>query len=780
MPPKPATRKSATRTQPSRSAPPAAGPSELPNVSSPEPDQMFSTPAAPLSEDLPADAPTNPSANSETERGQEDVPNRKSGWIYEHFERDLVELGIPVDPDGAGLFTATSIGFPLPACLPSNQYDRLSCAAEVAWTSERSIRAVGRGQAAFNRYPIGPNHFDLLRKKDRKIFPRELRLLDELLVEVIKYEDAYQVGWQPKKGLMINLMRTLRYRREQARDSFILEGLGLPPLPIWGYDGNLAELRDENDFEIIGATFRREVESFLFYLQSHHEFRTEDKEDNEDKGKQRATASPERLQSRPPSSLEKFVTSQQPKDHAHFQQDPFPSISGYRAATSEDRVRATIGAGAAMFTNPSTYFSSKRVKELFDDGYEAEDSKGRETPRGDARTQRDNSYGNQPRPRGLPTPGHPNSDPSDGDDDSSDDGGRPNLPRQGPLPPRKPIDPSGPSGSGGGGGPGGGGSSGGFGGGAGGPNGPNPSGGSHSQPTEPQFDLKLKPDAIPEWDGDPETLYHWILKMNALAERSRTVWKQLGQLTPPRLKGSAEKWYYSQSRNTRRRMETNWKTLRTGISNYFMNRSWMEKQKSKANRAMYRDAGNRSETPSEYYIRKFELVSFAYNLNDYEMIREIMNGAPSYWTNILTAHLYTNLEDFQTAIKFHEDNLMKLDSYRRWDYTPPRDFQPRESPRNARVNLVGWSPTMQKPQFPKDDSNVSKRGTPEEKGARPCRHCGSGKHWDPDCKYARKGAHQARTNLVQGTEEDIEAQKEYDDVYYDLPSDDEGNGMDFH
>lgn len=80
-----------------------------------------------------------------------------------------------------------------------------------------------------------------------------------------------------------------------------------------------------------------------------------------------------------------------------------------------------------------------------------------------------------------------------------------------------------------------------------------------------------------------------------------------------------------------------------------------------------------------------------------------------------------------------------------------------------------------KPQFPKDDATVSKRGTPEEKGARPCRHCGSGKHWDPDCKYARKGIRQARVNVVQTTEEDHQAQEDYDDLYYNLPSEDESN-----
>ncbi|EDR02009.1 uncharacterized protein LACBIDRAFT_310185 [Laccaria bicolor S238N-H82] len=57
---------------------------------------------------------------------------------------------------------------------------------------------------------------------------------------------------------------------------------------------------------------------------------------------------------------------------------------------------------------------------------------------------------------------------------------------------------------------------------------------------EPQSNLKLKVDAIPTWDGNPEGLRRWLLKVNSLAKRSQTVFKQLGTLIPTRLTGSAE------------------------------------------------------------------------------------------------------------------------------------------------------------------------------------------------------------------------------------------------
>jgi hypothetical protein len=87
------------------------------------------------------------------------------------------------------------------------------------------------------------------------------------------------------------------------------------------------------------------------------------------------------------------------------------------------------------------------------------------------------------------------------------------------------------------------------------------------------------------------------------------------------------------------------------------------------------------------------------------------------------------------------------------------------------VNLVGWSKNVGVPQFPKDDKNISPRKTPESIGARPCRHCGSGMHWDNECCHSRKGERMARVNLVCLEDNDVRAQEEYDSPFYELDSD---------
>jgi hypothetical protein len=65
------------------------------------------------------------------------------------------------------------------------------------------------------------------------------------------------------------------------------------------------------------------------------------------------------------------------------------------------------------------------------------------------------------------------------------------------------------------------------------------------------------------------------------------------------------------------------------------------------------------------------------------------------------------------------------------------------------VNLVGWSKNIGTPQFPKYNKNVSSRRTPESIGAQPCRHCGSGFHWDNERKHSWKAEKMARVNLIQ-------------------------------
>ena len=130
------------------------------------------------------------------------------------------------------------------------------------------------------------------------------------------------------------------------------------------------------------------------------------------------------------------------------------------------------------------------------------------------------------------------------------------------------------------------------------------------------------------------------------------------------------------------------------------------------------------------------------------------------------------LREFQNTIKYHKESLEKLEAP---ILQPPR-LHNREYAsvcfpyHMANVNLVGWSKNIGTPSFPKDDSNVSPRKTPDSVGARPCRHCGSGKHWDNECQHSRKGEKLARVNCIQLEDNDLKAQEDYDNLFYELES----------
>ncbi|KAE9388991.1 hypothetical protein BT96DRAFT_1071730 [Gymnopus androsaceus JB14] len=161
-----------------------------------------------------------------------------------------------------------------------------------------------------------------------------------------------------------------------------------------------------------------------------------------------------------------------------------------------------------------------------------------------------------------------------------------------------------------------------------------------------QFDMRLKFDAVPTWDGDTNTIVKWINKVNDLAKYSSDLRKQLGSVVPRRLEGSASMWFYSLPKDHRNFLERDWRNLREEIASYYMNRRWME--------------------TIEYYICKCDLLTTVYELDDSELIMEVMDGAPTNWTVVLSPRTYETARELQSAIRYYEDTLMDLDlEYRR-------------------------------------------------------------------------------------------------------------------
>lgn len=414
-------------------------------------------------------------------------------------------------------------------------------------------------------------------------------ILRELLTNLYHFNNgANQVGFALQKIILVNLNQQLKLRRNEAEEDLIISGEGIPSLPRWGLNGKADEFWTANDFEILGACYRREVENFLAYLAEHHDFTKTRKNRKQDQRLVTSGTAHKKSVIKPPivtavwDSLPAFIEDEPDYLPAFTEGEP-DSISVHLKKSRAHFSHPIVNMNSSVFGHLVQNNLSYALKELFGvKGHKGlsepniprgttnfEPRSARESQGEDNRSEYSRSHKSGDSSRHQQRQG--GGDPGDSDGDDSGSGGGNNGPHRGP---RKPFS----------------------------LNNPRwnlfstiPEEGSSiigKPPQEPQFDTKLKVDAIPTWDGNPESLRRWLLKINSLAKRSDIIFKQLGTLVPTRLTNSAEIWYYSQSVETRDRIERDWNTLRTAIGEYYMNRAFLDKQKARANRASYRDTGN--------------------------------------------------------------------------------------------------------------------------------------------------------------------------------------------
>ena len=113
-----------------------------------------------------------------------------------------------------------------------------------------------------------------------------------------------------------------------------------------------------------------------------------------------------------------------------------------------------------------------------------------------------------------------------------------------------------------------------------------------------------------------------------------------------------------------------------------------------------------------------ELLTLVYSYMDTETIQAIMMEVPRTWASIINPQYQKMLREFQNAVKYHKESLEKLEApvlqpphLPNWEYANTHFCYHR-----ANVNLVGWSKNIGTPSFPKDDSDVSPRKTPNSVG----------------------------------------------------------------
>src|SRR6202050_1274683 len=346
----------------------------------------------------------------------------------------------------------------------------------------------------------------------------------------------------PKPEILVSIAKKLSKLREEARDYLVENGLAVPKTPLWEKNNNPEEWLNTNNFEIISAAYRPEVEGFLKKVAPYFPRASK----AEDIGE---------TEPRTPPGFSGYPTSvsEFPAPHKNrtlkFEEADAARIIPIASITSQGRL-------AALLSDEPEGNHSGKVNT--DHNKETEDStdpfSGKHPPRGPKENVPENSESSR-------APPGPPSDSSDSDTDSE--------PRKLPkIPPHSSKRPS-----------------------------------TVVSDTEIKmkhyhFNLKLKPESGPQWDGNPDVLARWIKKINHLADNSPDIREELGKVVPRRFTGSAETWYYSIPDAERNRLEAGWTTLKKAISEYWMNHHhWLEKQKLRANKARYRESGHQRESP---------------------------------------------------------------------------------------------------------------------------------------------------------------------------------------
>ena len=204
----------------------------------------------------------------------------------------------------------------------------------------------------------------------------------------------------------------------------------------------------------------------------------------------------------------------------------------------------------------------------------------------------------------------------------------------------------------------------------------------------------------------------------------------------------------------------------------------------------YRQKSYESKTPSDYFHRKLRMIQEIFILTPTETIMEIMNRAPKYWGVLIDTSRINTIGLLQEYIKYHEESLMRnpetqaqelekrikaLESRstnrtskftRTFEMEAETNFIRKKTPKKK---FIGAHAKFSDYQFPRNDKVVSKGKTPKEKGAWPCRHCGSSLHWDFDHPFEGKDNRKAKAFLADLDTEALEAYVAYENCYLEDP-----------
>lgn len=135
--------------------------------------------------------------------------------------------------------------------------------------------------------------------------------------------------------------------------------------------------------------------------------------------------------------------------------------------------------------------------------------------------------------------------------------------------------------------------------------------------------------------------------------------EQLGLLVPKRFKDRAKNWFQFLTQEYRDRITQDWDMLRQAIGNHFCTLNWYNNLEAEALEARYQQPGYSAERPTDYFIRKLELLQTVHNWTERQLVNEILDNAPAYWRTVIQTTNIITLQALSDALEQHEKDLLK-------------------------------------------------------------------------------------------------------------------------
>ncbi|KAJ7835422.1 hypothetical protein B0H13DRAFT_1913575 [Mycena leptocephala] len=178
----------------------------------------------------------------------------------------------------------------------------------------------------------------------------------------------------------------------------------------------------------------------------------------------------------------------------------------------------------------------------------------------------------------------------------------------------------------------------------------------------PTIEPKLKPEALPEWDGDHDTAIDYFWEVSEMASLMGWLPKTLGFWLPSRLKrGSAiQTWFSTLPAKRQAAMREHYLTYLQVIKDRYLGQKWQLKENIKFEQQSFRQKGHEDETPQMFLGRRVRAVRMLANSDDGGPLEVflVMRKAPIKWSTILVLENIQSTEELYDKVNEHDDSLV--------------------------------------------------------------------------------------------------------------------------